>query len=299
MGVVLASDDYTPKSLDNNRKLKTEGLFKWMHVKDAEQLSVKDGSATPIDYVDAAPAAPPCATASEQVSLYFFPRLSRIGRKNDGTAIDMNDLEPAYLTPKKVDEKIAAYMKMTYGNIKAALTNPAVWEFKESVKSYGAIHSQMAAETAEWSFDINGDTLVLQTTDDANSTTDLLQLKASNGKIKFTIANAPDVPRHVGIKYLAGTEVSSAPEPSDHHFQLYYDYLKDTVKNDGTKDITRYIPVVSGVCVEKEINSQKVTVFTTDPCEIRRYVNIPDPGNCKDDISPAIGNLNCGPDGMP
>ncbi|MEA2570410.1 MAG: hypothetical protein QOI24_2411 [Acidobacteriota bacterium] len=302
IGVILANNVHVPTSLDG-RKVRVENKSSWIRVKDAEKLIVKGGSTTVLDYVDTPPPGLPCPKLADRTSLYFFPRLSKFGRKNDGNPPDANDLDPAYLKPKKADEKIAAYMDVTFGELRAKVGSPAVWSFKESDSSYGATHEQMSAEAATWEFDIAGDTLVLQTSDDDGVTKkDMLSLKADSGVIRFTIANAPNLPKHIGVQYLAGTKKSSAPGPSDHHFQLYYEYLNAAVK----KDIVRYFPVVEAVCIG--------TALSTDPCDIRRYVNIPKPTNCKTTSAmvakailektlvppgPAIGNLNCGPDGMP
>jgi hypothetical protein len=293
VGVVMAHQDHSPRILDG-RSLKTEGHFKWLRVQDAEQLIVKYGSMTPLKYIETEPATL-CPPIGAQSSLYFLPRLSRVGKKNDGTKIEFNDLDPMYLKPKKADKKIAAFMEVSFGNLEAEVKSPVVWAFKQSPGSFGATHQQLTAHSAVWTFTITGSALILQSSKDGGAAVDILELKADgDGKIRFRIANAPNKPKNIGVQHLAGTKIASTQPPSDPHFSLYYEYLKKKVKDDGTKKLVRYIPVVSGVCVAE--------TFSTDPCEIRRFVNIPDPGNCRSPTAPPapeVGDLNCGPDNMP
>lgn len=292
IGVIVVPNDYTAKVLDS-RKGHTEGKFNWVKLKGAEKVSFLEKSSTPLSYYESKPPlCPDLTTDSEQSNtLYFFPRLSKVSRKGDGTKpIDGNDLDPSHLKPVSSDKKITAFMDINFGNIKAKIVQPVVWAFKESAKSIGAITQQMMAEKAIWTFEIAEDKLTLQTSTDGGTPVSFLELHQKGGLIELTIANAPDNPHHIGVKNLAKTAHQSVSSASEHHFALYYDFLK----SDVAKTVVRYIPIAAGVC-------NAANDFQTDPCLLRKYVDIPDPGNCRMATAPifAIGGLNCGPDNLP
>jgi hypothetical protein len=302
IGVILAEDDYGTKTLDG-RPLHNEGgvarVHHWVALTGAEKISVKGGSTTPLAYVDEEPASIcPAATDAIRKSLYFFPRLSRVSRKQDGTSPGRNDFATNYLSPKKGDHTITAWMDVTFGRLDADVKSDAVWSFKASPNSVGSTHQQLTADSATWTFEIAGDTLVLQTSTDGATPVDFLELHADgDGKIRFTLANAPNEPEHIGVQLLAGLQFQRRP-PVDEHFALYYEYLSQGVQHDGTTPYVRNIPVIAGVCVD--------TTFSTDLCDIRNQVNIPDPGNCpappaalKRSALVLVGEVNCGPDHIP
>jgi hypothetical protein len=290
IGVIVVKNTHGVKVLDG-RKLETEGDFYWVRLNDAEKLSFLDIADTKLAYDDTDLGDQVCPI-THLTSLYFFPRLSTVTKKKNEDPILAGDLDSTYLSPKKVDKTIAAFFDISVGQLDAIITTPVVWAFKKSRKSYGATHQQMLADEADWSFQINGDKLVLQTSQDGGAPIDLLELHPSSedGKITFFIANAPDSPDHIGVMTLAGSAEASLPQAADHHFGLYYDYLAGALK----EEVVRYIPVVAGIC--GGANSDK---FITDPCKIRKKVDIPDPGDCKLASAPQIGGLNCGPDSLP
>lgn len=301
IGVILVPGAHKAKVLDG-RTLNTvtgTATHQWVELTGAEKISVKGGSATPLAYDETAPSSVcPASTDTIRKSLYFFPRLSRVSRKQDGTKPGRSDFAANYLNPTKADQTITAFMDVAFGKLEADVKSDAVWAFKESPQSFGATYQQLTADSATWTFDIPGDTLVLQTSTDGATPADFLELHADlDGNIRFKLANAPNEPEHSGVEMLAGAQFATRP-PADHHFALYYEYLNKNVQHDGSKAYVRYIPVVAGVCVGTELR--------TDPCLIRNQVDIPDPGNCPPPLTGSmqaalvlVGDVNCGPDHIP
>lgn len=299
IAVILAHDDYNATVLDA-RTLHSVGtgntLHHWVELTGAEEVTVKGGSATALKYNETAPTT--LCPEDPESSLYFLPRLSRVSKKKDGRPIDRNDLDPVYLKPKKANGRMAAFMDVTFGKLEARIKSPVVWAFKDSPNSIGATHQQMIAPEVTWTFEIAGDTLVLQTATDGGAPKDFLELTADGDKeILFTIANAPNEPEELGVKLLAGVEKMTAYPPYDHHFALYYEHLKKNVKHDGAEAYVRYIPVAAGVC--RLDAATNLHVFDPNPCELRKFVDIPDPGNCPPIVVVAVDGVNCGPDNLP
>jgi hypothetical protein len=113
-----------------------------------------------------------------------------------------------------------------------------------------------------------------------------MQLTANaGGSIELWIANAPQanldgIPSGVGGRH----------EAVDPHFKHYYDYFKPYLLDQGKK---RYSPVAAGVCIQ--VNG--ISSFSSDPCDLYHAVKIPKPAQCRQ--GPALGDVNCGPDGIP
>jgi hypothetical protein len=281
--IILAHQKYKPQS-PIGRPVSSEGKYRYVKIENAEILDVLgvDKAANKLDYTEDPPAGDNlCPTNDESKSLYFVPRLSRISKKSDGSAVTFADLDPDYINPKPT--KVAGMMDVSYGRLVSIVTMPVVWDFKKNAGSFGSTYRQMIAESIEWSFTIPSDTLTI-TTSDGTTTQALLTLSA-NGypDIRLTLANAPDPE---GIKFLAGTAQKRPQPPTDDHFVAYYDYIADP-------KIVRYIPVVAGVCIGN-------SGFETDPCIVAGYVNIGDPGNCGKAVTPVqVNGVNCGPDNLP
>lgn len=302
IAVILAHSDYNLTVLDSRTRQQIvnpadKTVHHWVQLTGAEEVSVSGGSSTALSYSEAAPTS---VCPADTKSLYFLPRLSRVSRKNDGTRIVNADLDPMYLTPKKADHKIAAFLDVTFGKLEAAGVVPVVWDFKSSPSSVGSLHQQQIADGVDWTFDITGDTLILQTSTDGGAAANFLKFTADgDGEIELTLANAPDEPAGVGVKALAKLQMSTISESYDHHFPLYYEFLAKNVKHDGTRAYVRYLPVAAGVC---HLNSSNVMFFDPDPCVLKKFIDMPDPGNCPV-ISmmppPFVDGINCGPDNVP
>lgn len=302
IAVILAHDDYKPTVLDG-RTLHDIGdagsgtLHHWVQLTGAEKVSVSGGSSTALSYSEAAPAS---VCPADTKSLYFLPRLSRVSRKNDGTRIVKADLDSTYLNPKKADHRIAAFVDVTFGKLEADVVVPVVWDFKSSPSSVGSLHQQQIADGVDWTFDITGDTLILQTSTDGGAAANFIQFTADgDGEIELTLANAPDEPADVGVKALAKLQMSTISAPYDHHFPLYYEFLAKNVKHDGTRAYVRYLPVAAGVC---HLDSSNVMFLDPDPCVLKKFIDMPDPGNCPAYSMmppPEVDGINCGPDNVP
>lgn len=277
--IIMTADTYMPAPL-TARKPESEGSAQFLRLSGAEHISFKevDPAANPLTYSEAAPSSV-CATPAETESLYFLPRLSRVGRKHDGSSLSAADLDPAYMSPQS-GGPMASVVSIDYGVLTADVEMPIVWEFKEALDSIGGTGEQMIADGVLWTFTIPGDTLTIQ-----SNNTDILQLHAdSSNQILLTIANAPD---REGIKYLAGTPsaLTGKKQKSDEHFPFYYAFMSD-------KSLTTYKPVALGVC--------SVGSLTLDPCTLSKVVDLGVVKDCPVMANPPlVGGLNCGPDGLP
>ena len=279
--IVMTDVVYTPVVPKGGRTLFSEGrVARYVRLANGEELSFKERAVDPLSYSQDPPM-DTCPTDTERDSLYFIPRLSRVGLRADGKSLSASDYDPAFLNPK-AGGPVAASFPVNYGQLISELQTPLVWNFKDGAKGPKTTVSQVLAEMVTWKFVILGDTLTLQ-----SNGSELLQMKAVQGKIFLTIANAPDPD---GIQLLAGTAKNLYPKkrPVDDHFALYYRFIQD-------KSLTPFRPVAQGFCQDGMV--------VTDQCKLANFIGIPKPSSCpptpKGQQGPRVGGINCGPDGMP
>jgi hypothetical protein len=254
-----------------------------------------DAVANPLKYMEDGPKDPKnvCPDASENTSLYFFPRISTVvpdtdnKDPNDPThkkskKLDATDFDNDHVHPAPGSSTIAGWIEVSYGTLTANILNPIVWDFKVDPASFGATHRQQIAQEALWVFTITGDTLTLKSQKDSKK---VIELKAQGNQIELWLANATQG----GIDSIA-QHIAGKHEPIDNHFTHFYDYFTVYLKNPTDPAHPRYKPVVAGVC-------RAPGDFSSQPCDIFHAVDIPRPPQCTGD--PATGDVNCGPTGIP
>jgi hypothetical protein len=280
--VVMARNRFQPTS---DRAIIAEGG----PVTDPYAFSRVDFKSDKLAFAEVSPSvliyneAPPkdvCPDDTESTSLYFFPHIRSIVPDSG----DVADLDKDHIQPQPGSPIMAGWLDIAFGTLNAHFKDSIVWDFREDPTSYGSTHRQRIAQEAIWTFTIPSEQLTLNNVADPKNPEKIIQLTAIAGKIELTIANATKS----GIQSIAASYVD-LHEPADPHFAHVYDYFTAYLKD---PTLPRYTPVAAGVC-----NGAKGTDFSSFPCDMYLAVNMDKPAKCT--AGPHVGDVNCGPTGIP
>ncbi|MDQ3279781.1 MAG: hypothetical protein M3Q69_00040 [Acidobacteriota bacterium] len=289
LAMMLYDEPYecTPPPADRNRVPTTTKAGTVVVSFDllGDRLSFKEPSTDALDYDETEPGECPKQTST---SLALLPHLSNLAKNKptDGPNTALT-IDPDFSNQTMKADKVAAALLIDFGKVTAGRRYPIVWNFRDQ-PGKDIYHRQQIAEHVDWDFNISGDVLTVQTTPIGTANkSDLVTLKAHNGKIELKIVNVHknDVP--------IARDVSKAPDlrvgREDEHFPMYYDFIK------GWSG-PRPRPFAEAVCAG---NGNP----TSEPCVLREFVRIdascPPPPTRPTPKPAQIGGLNCGPNQLP